>query len=160
MIVAKTLSGTTPATVNLANFTPLPAATAQRWQLDAGNAITRLADVGLTGSSISLTLPAQSITLLVIPGAASPLGAPTAFTAAATSTSQAALSWTAVIGATSYEIHRSFGNSAFTLLSTIPGATYNDTALASNTTYLYKVRAIGTGGPSAFSAVNAATTVV
>jgi Glycoside hydrolase family 44 len=65
MVIAKTLTGTTPVTVNLSNF--LPTGPAQRWQLDAGNAITRLADVAPAGSSLSLTVPAQSITLLVVP---------------------------------------------------------------------------------------------
>ncbi len=66
MVIAKTLTGSTPVTVNLSNF--VPAGPAQLWQLDAGNAITRLADVAPAGSSLSLTVPAQSITLLVVPG--------------------------------------------------------------------------------------------
>ncbi|HEV2719421.1 MAG TPA: glycoside hydrolase family 44 protein, partial [Thermoanaerobaculia bacterium] len=51
MIVTKVLSGTTPATVKLANFTA--AASAQRWQLAAGTHVVRLADL----TSLSLTLP-------------------------------------------------------------------------------------------------------
>ncbi len=66
MVIAKTLTGSTPVTVNLSNF--VPTGPAQLWQLDAGNAITRLADVAPAGSSLSLTVPAQSITLLVVPG--------------------------------------------------------------------------------------------
>jgi hypothetical protein len=68
MVVTKTLLGDTPATVTLASFVPA-GGTVQRWQLDSSNAIHRLADVTLAGSSISLTLPPQSITLLVVPGA-------------------------------------------------------------------------------------------
>ena len=65
MIIAKVLSGATPATVNLAGTTF--GATAQVWRLAAENAITRLADVPVSASRLTLSLPAQSITLLVIP---------------------------------------------------------------------------------------------
>ncbi len=70
MIVAKSLSGITQATVNLANFAG--SANAQRWQLTSTNSIDHVADVSRNGSSYALTLPPQSITLLVIPTAASP----------------------------------------------------------------------------------------
>ena len=64
MIVNKVLSGTTPATVNVAHFADR--GTAQVWQLTSANAITRAADVAITASSLTLTLPAPSITLLVV----------------------------------------------------------------------------------------------
>jgi hypothetical protein len=67
MIVTKTLVGDTPATVNLAGFVPT-GRFVQRWQLDATNTIRRMPDLP-AGSSISLTLPRQSITLLVVPSA-------------------------------------------------------------------------------------------
>jgi hypothetical protein len=58
--------------VTLADF--VPAGTiVQRWQLDSSNTIRRLPDLP-AGSSISLTLPQQSITLLVVPGAPEPSG--------------------------------------------------------------------------------------
>jgi len=50
------------AALDIANFA---ATTAQRWQLTSSNAIARVADSGKT-----LTLPAQSITLLIFPSAA------------------------------------------------------------------------------------------
>ncbi len=62
MIVNKALSSTTAATINLANFAA--AASAQRWQLVNG-AITHAPDVSTSG--LTLTLPAQSVTLLVVP---------------------------------------------------------------------------------------------
>ncbi len=43
MVIAKSLSGSTPATIALANFAHNGAA--QAWQLTAANAITRLSDV-------------------------------------------------------------------------------------------------------------------
>jgi glycosyl hydrolase family 44 len=64
MVVNKVLSGTTPATINVAHFADR--GTAQVWQLTSANAITRAADVTITASSVTLTLPAQSITLLVV----------------------------------------------------------------------------------------------
>jgi hypothetical protein len=65
MVISKVLSGNTPATINLANFSAGPAA--QAWRLTATNVITQLADIPVTGNSLSLTLPLQSITLLVVP---------------------------------------------------------------------------------------------
>jgi hypothetical protein len=65
MVVGKVLTGTTAATVSLANVSHT--GTAQVWQLTGANNITRLADLSISGDSFSATLPAQSITLFVIP---------------------------------------------------------------------------------------------
>jgi PKD repeat protein len=65
MLISKYLSGSTPATVSLANFSA--AGAAQVWQLTSANAINRLADLPVSGSNVALSLPAQSVTLLVIP---------------------------------------------------------------------------------------------
>ncbi|HJU56126.1 MAG TPA: glycoside hydrolase family 44 protein, partial [Pyrinomonadaceae bacterium] len=65
MVIGKQLSGETPVTVNLSNFTG--AGSAQVWQLTSANAITRLNDLAYTGNSLQLSVPAQSVTLLVLP---------------------------------------------------------------------------------------------
>ena len=75
MVISKNLSGTTPATINIANFASR--GTAQVWQLTSANVITRRPDVALSRSNIALTLPAQSITLLVIANASVAPTAPT-----------------------------------------------------------------------------------
>ncbi len=63
MVISKVLSGSTPVTVNLANFAA--AGSAQAWQLTSANAITRLSDINFSGSSFATSVPAQSITLYV-----------------------------------------------------------------------------------------------
>jgi PKD repeat protein len=65
MVINKYLSGSTPATVNLANFAN--GGTAQVWQLTSANTINHLSDITFSGSSFNVTLPQQSITLFVIP---------------------------------------------------------------------------------------------
>jgi hypothetical protein len=65
MVINKYLSVDTPVTITLANFAHR--GTAQAWQLTAANTITRLPDIGIGGVSFGVTLPAQSITLFVIP---------------------------------------------------------------------------------------------
>src|SRR5207248_1186322 len=67
MIIAKTKGIAYDVTINLANFNPA-APSAERYQLTAANTIAHLANVPLAGNSLSLIVPAQSITLLVIPG--------------------------------------------------------------------------------------------
>ena len=86
------------------------------------------------------------------------LGPPTGFSATAAGSTQVALNWTAVNGATYYEIFRSSNGGPFVLHNSCPAASCSDALVESGTTYLYKVRAIDAGGPSSFSAVDAATT--
>src|SRR5258708_38714874 len=64
MVVGKYLSGTTPVTVSLVNFSA--AGSAQAWQLSSSNAITRLADLSFSRSRFSISVPGQSVTLLVL----------------------------------------------------------------------------------------------
>jgi len=66
IVVSKNLSGSTPATIALSNFSARGAA--QVWQLTSANAITRLADVAVSGGAIATTLPPQSVTLFVVAG--------------------------------------------------------------------------------------------
>jgi hypothetical protein len=65
MVINKALSGPTPVALSLSRFAP--AAAAQAWQLAGSGAITRLPDAAVSGSRLSATLPAQSVTLYVIP---------------------------------------------------------------------------------------------
>ena len=67
MVINKTLSGLTPLALNVTNFAN--SGTAQAWQLTASNVITRLADIPYAGGTVSNQLPAQSITLFVLPTA-------------------------------------------------------------------------------------------
>lgn len=64
MLVAKRLSGTTATTLNLSHFAP--AGTVQVWRLTSTTVITRLADTTVVSGAVSISLPPQSITLLVI----------------------------------------------------------------------------------------------
>ena len=63
MVVNKYLANNTPVTINLANYGA--AGVAQRWQL-AANAISRAADVTVSGSQLAASLPPQSVTLFVL----------------------------------------------------------------------------------------------
>jgi hypothetical protein len=78
MVVSKYLSGSGPATINLANFAHRGAA--QVWQLTAANTINRLQDIAFSGNTFGFTLPPQSITLFVVAASStlpSPPSAPT-----------------------------------------------------------------------------------
>jgi hypothetical protein len=65
MAINKQISAAAKAGITLSNFTA--AGTAQVWRLTSANAITRLNDISLTGRSFTNELPAQSITLFVVP---------------------------------------------------------------------------------------------
>jgi hypothetical protein len=67
MVVHKRLSGNTPVTLSLAGFAA--GGKTQVWQLTSTNAITRLADLPVSSSSVSMSVPPQSVTLFVIPAA-------------------------------------------------------------------------------------------
>lgn len=85
--------------------------------------------------------------------------APAGVNAVATSSTQVQVTWTAVIGATSYEVYRRNPGGAFMLRGTSLTTSYNDTA-SIGTAYLYRVRAVNAGGPSGDSASALATTVM
>ena len=65
MAINKQLSFDAPVTITLTNFPH--GGTAEPWQLTAANVITRLSDVPLSNGVLNATLPAQSITLFVVP---------------------------------------------------------------------------------------------
>ena len=85
MVIAKVLSGSTPVTINLSNFAAGSAA--QVWQLTSANAINRLADVAVSGQSLSTSVPAQSVTLFVVPAGGGPVNQPPVANFVATPTS-------------------------------------------------------------------------
>jgi hypothetical protein len=66
MVINKDLSNATPITANITNFNAV--GIAHRWQLTSANAINQLTDIALTNGVLSDMLPAQSITLFVLPG--------------------------------------------------------------------------------------------
>jgi len=65
MVVSKYLTGVTPLSVTLSNFTA--SSTAQVWQLNASNVIAHLPDTALANNTISTTVPGQSVTLFIVP---------------------------------------------------------------------------------------------
>jgi hypothetical protein len=65
MVINKDLNNAAPITANITNFNA--GGTAQRWQLTSANTITHLADIALTNGILGDLLPAQSITLFVLP---------------------------------------------------------------------------------------------
>ena len=65
MAINKQIGVGANANFSVNNF--LPDGRAQVWQLTAANTISHLSDIAFTGNTFSNTLPAQSITLLVIP---------------------------------------------------------------------------------------------
>ncbi len=65
MVINKDLNNATPITANITNFNAT--GTVQRWQLTSANVITQLASITLTNKVLSDMVPAQSITLYVMP---------------------------------------------------------------------------------------------
>lgn len=67
MVINKVLTGTTPVSLRLVHFTP--GTKAQAWQLTSANTIKALPALTLTSTTLKATVPAQSVTLFVIPKA-------------------------------------------------------------------------------------------
>jgi hypothetical protein len=90
----------------------------------------------------------------------SPPAAPTNVIATAATSTSVSLTWTAVSGATSYAVYRSANNSTYSMVGTAATNSFTDNGVFSNTAYLYKVTATGSGGVSIDSNRDLATTVV
>ncbi|HSP33573.1 MAG TPA: N,N-dimethylformamidase beta subunit family domain-containing protein, partial [Thermoanaerobaculia bacterium] len=80
--------------------------------------------------------------------------------AQATSTTTATLTWTAVAGATGYEVLRSTGPSGFSVIGKAGGTSFGDSRLQPSSAYLYEVRAVNAFGPIAYSNIDVATTLM
>ena len=65
VMVVNKVTTASPVNLSLAGFSA--GATAQAWQLTSANAIARIADVAVASSALNTTVPAQSVTLFVIP---------------------------------------------------------------------------------------------
>jgi hypothetical protein len=87
--------------------------------------------------------------------------APSNLVAAAVTTSQVSVAWTGVGGADHYEIWRRSNGGSFAVVGTSFAPSFSDSTVVAGTTYLYRARAVDSGGNgSAFSNVDAATTVI
>src|SRR4029077_18434448 len=83
----------------VANFSP--GSSAQVWQLTASNSITHLADAAVSGQGFSTSVPAQSVTLFVVPTGGAPSNQPPVARATATPSSGTAPLAVALDGSTS-----------------------------------------------------------
>jgi hypothetical protein len=101
----------------------------------------------------------QHAVAAIYPGSSTQVpAAPIGVNARATSTTSVLVTWNAVSGATSYQIFRRAPGVAFTQVGTSTTTSFTN-AVAANTAYLYRVRAVNSGGASADSASDLATTV-
>jgi len=96
MVINKQLTASAAASLTISNF--LPSGTA--------NAITRLSDLSFAGSGFSNTVPAQSITLFVLPAAmVGPASSPNPANGAASVPVNTSLSWKAGTNATLHRVY-------------------------------------------------------
>jgi hypothetical protein len=160
MVLNKYLTGTTPVTLSLAGFQA--SGTAAVWQL-AANAITSLGTVAFSGTTVTQSLPPQSVTLFVFPKATAPppppppppptLAAPANLSATATKTG-VSLRWTdASTNETAFFVERRLSRQAWIRIATVTAnvTTYFDGV--GKGTYDYRVQAFDatTGAASAYS---------
>lgn len=88
-------------------------------------------------------------------GTAPAIQPPTGLTVGTTTASSVPLTWSAVSGATGYNVYR---NAAKVTATPVTATSYTDSGLAASTTYSYQVSTVGSSGESAFSAVVSGTT--
>ena len=80
--------------------------------------------------------------------------------ATASGASEVGVSWTPTPDAEFYEVFRSVNHAPFVFVGSTVAPPFTDSGLASQTTYLYAVRAAASGDVSEFSDVDLATTMV
>ena len=83
---------------------------------------------------------------------------PTAPAVSIVSSSQLDISWSSASGATSYSLHYQVGDGAFSEVYAGTATSFSHTGLSSNTTYIYKLKAVNEQGSSEFSEESGSTT--
>lgn len=119
--------------------------------------------VALSNQTASVVETVANGNLSLINGSVtvSALATPANLVATAPNASQVNVDWGDVAGADHYEVWRSSQGDEFAIVGTPGTSAFTDATVSANTSYLYRVRAIDGGGdPSAFSNVDAATTIV
>jgi chitodextrinase len=136
--------------------TGLAAGTAYRYRVRATDAAGNL---GAYSIIVSATTTAAATPDTTAPSA------PSSLAASAVSTTQINLTWNPSsdnVGVTGYRVERcqGIGCSSFTQIGTTTSPAYNNTGLAVNVAYSYRVRATdAAGNPSPYSSVASATTL-
>jgi hypothetical protein len=153
-------SATTSITLNLSDFAPN--GSAQEWQLAAVNptnqtqaAITHLPDVAFGGSSFTVAVPMQSMTLFILhPAQVTAPAAPAGLVAVAGDT-QVSLGWSASTGAATYDVYRGMapgGEGGVPYRTGLTSPSFVDTAVSDGVPYYYQVTAVNAAGESGRSA--------
>ncbi|MDD5333442.1 MAG: IPT/TIG domain-containing protein [Rhodoferax sp.] len=157
--------------INLGSFTPAPlvkfGSSTATSTLSNGQTILAVVPAGLAAGNSAITVAngdgSGSISVGTFAVTAAP-GAPLGVAAVASSGSQISLSWTAVTGATGYNVYRSTSAGVQALVGNKLTATplsaspFSDTGLTAATHYYYKVTALNASGESAASAEVTAST--
>ena len=111
------------------------------------------------GNAYTFTMPPSSAYLFVVPMGTWPASGPSNALAQA-GLGYAYLSWTAVSGATSYDVYRSTSPTSFSstpYVKNVSGTSYNDANVTDGTTYYYRVTAVTSTGQTDTSALLSAT---
>ena len=106
------------------------------------------------------TASPSGVLRFLLSSSVAPPAAPAGLNAAAVTTTRVDMSWNVVLGATSYEIDRRAPGEGFTPFAAPAGNSFADTSVTAGQAYLYRVRAVGTGGTSGNRAPALATTVM
>ena len=119
------------------------------WQLTSANAITRLSDLSFAGSSFTNTVPAQSITLFVLPAAmvAGPASNPNPANGATGVAVNTSLSWKAGTNATLHRVYFGASSNAVVNATTnspefkgaVAGASFAPGVLATSGRFYWRV---------------------
>ncbi|MEO6437384.1 MAG: fibronectin type III domain-containing protein, partial [Tepidisphaeraceae bacterium] len=117
----------------------------------------------LNGNLYVAELGGSQITLLrpVGGGGSTPTvpATPTNVVASVVTATKTRITWSAVTGATLYRIQRKApGQGSFSDYATTAATTFDDAAVLAQSTYVYRVRAENTAGPSAYSSEASVTT--
>ncbi len=137
-IVGTSTWSTASASSNTYNATGLTAGSNYEWQVQT------------VCSSTSTSQFTASATFTTTGGCAIPGG----LTSSAITTTSATVGWTAVSGASAYNLQYEVGSTGtFTTVSNITGTSYNITGLVAGTTYQFQVQAVCSGGNSAYSSL-------
>ena len=107
----------------------------------------------LTKVSASVYSARSTALAVTMPSTVTVPAAPTGLASSSVSMTSATISWTAVSGATGYQVYR-----GSTLVGSPSAATYGDSGLTASTAYSYTVKATNSAGASPASAALAVTT--